>query len=167
MLHIPKNPPRAPSLRCARAWKYPHQGTSDARQQHLDVRAFGRALAVPSSFTCLDYIYPMQLRWRVPRTLYRSLDHQANLSPYPSVLGIHHSLPRAVVTYSGHRRLTGGLKSWGSNGATHFSPPIPPPVRASNSFLASLRISGFNIRSTKVAAMVLPATIQVGSIVGG
>src|SRR6516164_400352 len=44
-------------------------------------------------------------------------------------VGIHHSSPRAVEMYSGHRRSTGGTKSRGSNGATHLVPPTPPPVR--------------------------------------
>ena len=54
-------------------------------------------------------------------------------------VGIHHSAPRTVWIYSGQRRSIGGLKSFGSNGATHFVPPIPPPVRSLNSSCARLK----------------------------
>src|ERR1700730_16297158 len=54
-------------------------------------------------------------------------------APEPTAgVGRHHSTPRAVSTYSGHRRSIGGAKSFGSNGATHLLPPTPPPVRSRN-----------------------------------
>ncbi len=69
--------------------------------------------------------------------------HSFSPAPEPeNGVGIHHSSPRAVVMYSGQRRSTGGTKSRGSNGATHFAPPIPPPVRSLNSALTRSRIVG-------------------------
>src|SRR5688572_21948589 len=44
-------------------------------------------------------------------------------------VGIHHSSPRGVVTYSGQRKSSGTRKSLGSRGAIQVLPPIPPPVR--------------------------------------
>ena len=53
------------------------------------------------------------------------------------------SLPRAVVTYSGQAKPTGGRKSRGNSGATQDDPPMPPPVRLlefSAHLLQALRI---------------------------
>jgi len=86
---------------------------------------------------------------------------------YAEEVGIHHSSPRTVVTYSGHLMSTGALKSLGRRGATHFDPPMPPPVLHSNSILHLASSPGLVIRSTSVAPITFPPVKIIGSMVSG
>src|SRR6266704_5121671 len=95
--------------------------------------------------------------WRdnTPRWLpvFTSLSSLQSFSPVPEPVegvGIHHSVPRTVWIYSGQRKSTGGLKSFGSNGATHFVPSMPPPVRSLNSPCALSSNYGLVNRSINV-----------------
>src|SRR5688572_18156922 len=81
-------------------------------------------------------------------------------------VGIHHSSPRGVVTYSGQRKSSGTRKSLGSRGAIQSLPPMPPPVRCFHSPCALRSSSALDIRSVMVAPTVLAAVRIMGSMQG-
>src|SRR5215831_20272318 len=88
------------------------------------IRSLLSRCAAPSSWPQIGLRSSIEIEAR------NSTRTRQRVSPAPDPIagvGIHHSSPREVCTYSGQRKSTGGLKSLGSSGATHCVPPIPPP----------------------------------------